>query len=251
MASSSTGADAAAAAFLKRQARSGRARLLPAVLLGLGIAACGIAQALLLALLLATLLGHGNAGWPELAAAAALALLMAALAVAQERAQLAAGEEAKSRLRAAAFARLLEAGPADHRAVGEKSALVVERIEALEGYFSRWLPAAMIAILAPLMIAAAAAVADPLSGLILLGAGLMVPVTQALTGIGAAQASRRQFAALQRLSGLFLDRMRGLPVLVLFNQQQAEASRLAAAAEELRRRTMRVLRVAFISAGAM
>jgi ATP-binding cassette subfamily C protein CydD len=45
--------------------------------------------------------------------------------------------------------------------------------------------------------------------------------------------------------------MRGLPVLVLFNQQQAEASRLAAAAEELRRRTMRVLRVAFISAGAM
>jgi ATP-binding cassette subfamily C protein CydD len=251
MASSSTGADAAAAAFLKRQARSGRARLLPAVLLGLGIAACGIAQALLLALLLATLLGHGNAGRPELAAAAALALLMAALAVAQERAQLAAGEEAKSRLRAAAFARLLEAGPADHRAVGEKSALVVERIEALEGYFSRWLPAAMIAILAPLMIAAAAAVADPLSGLILLGAGLMVPVTQALTGIGAAQASRRQFAALQRLSGLFLDRMRGLPVLVLFNQQQAEASRLAAAAEELRRRTMRVLRVAFISAGAM
>jgi ATP-binding cassette subfamily C protein CydD len=251
MASSSTGADAAAASFLKRQARSGRARLLPAVLLGLGIAACGIAQALLLALLLATLLGHGDAGWPELAAAAALALLMAALGVAQERAQLAAGEEAKSRLRATAFARLLDAGPADHRAVGEKSALVVERIEALEGYFARWLPAAMIAVIAPLMIAAAAAWADTLSGLILLGAGLMVPVAQALTGIGAAQASRRQFAALQRLSGLFLDRMRGLPVLVLFNQQQAEASRLAAAAEELRRRTMRVLRVAFISAGAM
>jgi ATP-binding cassette subfamily C protein CydD len=79
----------------------------------------------------------------------------------------------------------------------------------------------------------------------------MVPVVQALTGIGAAQASRRQFAALQRLSGRFLDRMRGLPVLVLFNQQQAEASRLGKAAEELRQRTMRVLRVAFISAGGM
>jgi ATP-binding cassette subfamily C protein CydD len=78
-----------------------------------------------------------------------------------------------------------------------------------------------------------------------------VPVVQALTGIGAAQASRRQFAALQRLSGRFLDRMRGLPVLVLFNQQQAEATRLGKAAEELRQRTMRILRVAFISAGAM
>jgi ATP-binding cassette subfamily C protein CydD len=64
-------------------------------------------------------------------------------------------------------------------------------------------------------------------------------------------ASRRQFAALQRLSGRFLDRMRGLPVLVLFNQQRAEAGRLAAAAEELRARTMRVLRLAFIATGAM
>ncbi|WP_188967387.1 thiol reductant ABC exporter subunit CydD [Neoroseomonas lacus] len=251
MATPSTGAEAAAASLLKREARSERARLIPPVLLGLGIAACGIAQAFLLARLLATLLGRGDAGWPDLAAAAALALLMAALGIAQERAQLAAGEDAKARLRAAAFARLLAIGPADDRAVGEKSALVVERIEALEGYFARWLPAAMLAILAPLMVAAAAAAADLVSGLILLGAGLLVPVVQALTGIGAAQASRRQFAALQRLSGRFLDRMRGLPVLVLFNQQQAEALRLGTAAEELRQRTMRVLRVAFISAGGM
>ena len=251
MASPSMGAEAGAASLLKREARSERARLIPPVLLGLGIAACGIAQAFLLARLLATLLGRAEAGWPDLAAAAALALLMAGLGIAQERAQLAAGEDAKARLRAAAFARLLAAGPADDRAVGEKSALVVERIEALEGYFARWLPAAMLAILAPLMVGLAAAIADPLSGVILLCAGLLVPVVQALTGIGAAQASRRQFAALQRLSGRFLDRMRGLPVLVLFNQQQAEASRLGAAAEELRLRTMRVLRVAFISAGAM
>jgi ATP-binding cassette subfamily C protein CydD len=251
MASSSSGAEAAAASLLKREARSERARLIPPVLLGLGIAACGIAQALLLARLLATLLGRADAGWAELAAAAALALLMAGLGIAQERAQIAAGEDAKARLRAAAFARLLAAGPADDRAVGEKSALVVERIEALEGYFARWLPAAILAVVAPLLIAAAAAIADPLSGLILLAGGLLVPVMQAVTGIGAAQASRRQFAALQRLSGRFLDRMRGLPVLVLFNQQQAEAERLGVAAHDLRRRTMRVLRVAFVSAGAM
>ena len=163
MASPSTGAEAGAASLLKREARSERARLIPPVLLGLGIAACGVAQAFLLARLLATLLGQGDAGWAELTAAAALALLMAALGIAQERAQLAAGEDAKARLRAAAFARLLAAGPADDRAVGEKSALVVERIEALEGYFARWLPAAMLAVLAPLMIGAVALVADPLS----------------------------------------------------------------------------------------
>lgn len=251
MASIPAGAEAGAAALLKREARSERARLTTPILLGLGIAACGVAQALLIARLLATLLGRAEAGVADLAAAAALALLMAALAMAQERAQIAVGEDAKARLRAAAFARLLAAGPQDERAVGEKSALVVERIEALEGYFARWLPAAALAVLAPLLIAGAAALADPVSGLILLGAGLLVPVAQAISGIGAGVASRRQFAALQRLSGRFLDRMRGLPVLVLLNQQQAEASRLGAAAEELRARTMRVLRLAFISTGAM
>lgn len=251
MASLPAGAEAGAAALLKREARSERARLLSPILLGLGIAACGVAQALLIARLLATLLGRADAGLGELAAAAALALLMAALAMAQERAQVVVGEDAKARLRAAAFARLLAAGPQDERAVGEKSALVVERIEALEGYFARWLPAAALAMLAPLLIAGAAALADPVSGLTLLGAGLLVPVAQAISGIGAGVASRRQFAALQRLSGRFLDRMRGLPVLVLLNQQQAEASRLGAAAEELRARTMRVLRLAFISTGAM
>jgi ATP-binding cassette subfamily C protein CydD len=251
MASHPAGAEAGAAALLAREARSERARLLTPILLGLGIAACGVAQALLIARLLATLLGRADAGLADLAAAAVLALLMAALAMAQERAQIAVGEDAKARLRAAAFARLLAAGPQDERAVGEKSALIVERIEALEGYFARWLPAAALAILAPLLIAGAAALADPVSGLILLGAGLLVPVAQAISGIGAGVASRRQFAALQHLSGRFLDRMRGLPVLVLLNQQQAEASRLGAAAEELRQRTMRVLRLAFISTGAM
>lgn len=251
MASLPPGAETGAAPLLAREARSERARLIPPILFGLGIAACGVAQALLIARLLATLLGRADAGWAELLAAGVLALAMAALGMAQERAQIATGENAKSRLRDAAFGRLLAAGPADERAVGEKSALVVERIEALEGYFARWLPAAALAVLAPLLVAGAAMLADPVSGLILLGAGLMVPVAQAISGIGAGVASRRQFAALQRLSGRFLDRMRGLPVLVLFNQQQAEAGRLAAAAEELRSRTMRVLRLAFVATGAM
>lgn len=251
MATPAAGAEAGAAALLAREARLERARLIPPVLIGLGITACGIAQAYLVARLLATLLGRADAGWHEVAAAGALALLAAGLGVAMERAQVAAGEDAKARLREAVFARLLARGPADERAVGEKSALVVERIEALEGYFARWLPAAALAILGPLLVAGAAALADPLSGLILVGMGSLVPVAQAVSGIGAGVASRRQFFALQRLSGRFLDRMRGLPVLVLFNQQDAEAKRLGAAADELRLRTMRVLRLAFIATGAM
>jgi ATP-binding cassette subfamily C protein CydD len=243
---------ARARALLSAAARESRGRLARPVLLGIASITCGIAQAWFIARLLAALLGHGEArwgeaGWPELAVAAALALLATALTVAQERAQAAAGAAARATLRDRAFAALLAAGPADERPVGERAALVVDRIEALDGYFSRWLPAAVLAAAGPLLIALAVAAVDPLSGVILLVAGALVPVSMALTGIGAAVASRRQFDALQALSGRFLDRMRGLPQLVLFRRQEAEAEALGKAATDLRRRTMKVLRVAFLS----
>jgi len=243
--------DRAAEELLRREAKAARARLALPLALGVAQVASGIAQAWLIASLIAALLGFGAAGWAELGAAAALALLSAGLGVAQERALVVAGEAAKARLRATVFERLLAEGPADQRPVGERAALIVDRIEALEGFLTRWLPAAALAIAGPLMVGAAVFAVDRTSGVILLVAGLLVPVAMALTGIGAAQASRRQFDALGRLSGRFLDRMRGLPTLVLFRRQAAEAEALSTAAAELRARTMKVLRVAFLSSAAL
>ncbi|SFK93853.1 thiol reductant ABC exporter subunit CydD [Falsiroseomonas stagni] len=243
--------EGAAGALLRREARAARSHLAVPLVLGIGQVAVGIGQAWLIALLIARLLGIGDAGWAELAAAGALALLSAAIGIAQERALIAAGEAAKTRLRNQAFARLLATGAEDQRPVGERAALVVDRIEALEGFLTRWLPAAMLAMAGPALVAAAAFSVDATSGAILLVAGLLVPVAMAVTGIGAAQASRKQFSALDRLSGRFLDRMRGLPTLVLFRQQEAEATSLRVAADELRGRTMRVLRVAFLSSASL
>lgn len=241
--------EAAARRLLAAEARAARGRLALPVALGLAGVGCGVAQAWLLARLLGALLGRGTAGWPELAAAALLALAQALLALAQERAQLAAGAAARASLRRRVFARLLDTE--DPRAVGERTALAVDRVEALDGYFARWLPAAMLAALGPAVVATAACAVDWRAGAILLGAGMLVPFAQAVTGIGAAAASRRQFESLQRLQGRFLDRMRGLPIIVLFNREAEEAAALSAAATELRERTMRVLRVAFLSSAAL
>ena len=76
-------------------------------------------------------------------------------------------------------------------------------------------------------------------------------VAMAAAGIGAAAASRSQFLALARLQARFLDRVRGIATIVLYGQADAETNSLAAAADELRRRTMRVLRVAFLSSAAL
>ena len=230
--------------------RLGRRAVLP-IALGYAVALCGLAQAWLLARLVAGLLGYPVGGWTDLAGAAAMMLAAAGLTAAQEIAQAAAGRAARAHLRSQAFDRLLALGPADGRAAGDKATLVVERIEALDGYFSKWQPAAALALLVPLTIIVLLAWVDWPSASVLLVTGMLVPVGMAVAGIGAALASKRQFEALAHLSGRFTDRVRGLPTLVLFNRAEDEAKGLAAAAEELRRRTMKVLRVAFLSSGIL
>jgi ATP-binding cassette subfamily C protein CydD len=76
-------------------------------------------------------------------------------------------------------------------------------------------------------------------------------VGQAVAGIGAAAASRGQFLAMERLQARFLDRVRGIATIVLAGRADDEASSLGKAADELRSRTMRVLRVAFLSSSAL
>jgi ATP-binding cassette subfamily C protein CydD len=231
-----------------REARALRGRALLSIALGLAQTALAIAQAFLIARLLATLLGFDAGGWSDLALAAVLALISAWLGTAQERAQVAAGEAARAKLRQAAFARLLRP---DGRQVGEKASILVDRIEALDGFFARWIPAVVLAVLSPALIILCAAMADWVSALVLLVMGLLVPVAMALTGIGAALESRKQMEVLGRLSGRFVDRLRGLATLVQFNRAGDEARALGTAAEEFRARTMKVLRVAFLSTAAL
>ncbi|WP_206931178.1 thiol reductant ABC exporter subunit CydD [Roseococcus thiosulfatophilus] len=237
----------AASAWLMRQARAQRGRVALPVALGLASTLCSVGLAFLIARVLATLLGFAAGGWEDLGVAALLVLAMAGLGMAQEAAQNRAGEAARASLRTALFARLLELGPDDKRGVGEKATLLVDRVEALDGFFARWLPAVALAILAPATIILVAAWADWVTALVLLVMGLLVPVGMAVTGIGAARESRRQMDVLGRLSGRFVDRLRGLSTLVQFNRAEDEARHLGQVAEEFRTRTMRVLRVAFLS----
>lgn len=155
----------------------------------------------------------------------------------------------RRRLRSDALGRMLAAGPAllRRKHSGDLAATVVDRVEALDGMFAHWLPASIMAIAAPALVIAFLLPFDPHAAAILLGAGLLVPLGMAFAGIGAAAASRRQFVALARLQARFLDRVRGIATIVLCGRADDEALALGQAADELRVRTMRVLRVAFLS----
>ncbi|GAC1342285.1 MAG: thiol reductant ABC exporter subunit CydD [Acetobacteraceae bacterium] len=236
--------------WLRQQARP--ARRSHARIIGLGLlgTACAIGQAWLAAGLLAPVLG-GAASDIELLAAgfAALALVRAGLAYVVDRLGFEAGAAARRRLRSSLFVALFARGPvaADATPPGAMGTLAIDQIEGLDPYFARWLPAAALAMAGPALIAAAVLAIDPTAALVLAVAGLLVPLGMGAAGLGAAAAMRGQFVAMARLQSRFLDRIGGIATIVLAGQAEAEAGRLRAAAEELTRRTMRVLRVAFIS----
>ncbi len=244
----------AARAWTRQQTRLGRRRAAPVVLFSLAALLAAALQAGCAAwVLAAALVPHGGSALPGLAGFACLIIARAALLHGAETAAARAGAQGRAVLRANTFARLLEAGPALLRRLhsADLAASVVDRIEALDGLFARWVPAAVLAVLGPALICAVALAVDPFAALVLLLTGLLVPVGQAVAGIGAATASRNQFLAMARLQTRFLDRVRGIATIVLAGRAEDEARALAHAADDLRRRTMRVLRVAFLSSAAL
>lgn len=128
---------------------------------------------------------------------------------------------------------------------------VVEGVGALDGYMSRFTPLKMAAGLSPLLIIAVAAVASPFSAGILLFTLLPFIFGMILAGTAAAAESRRQFQALERLSGLFVDRVRALPAVLAFDARARTTAEIARASDELERRTNRVMRIAFLSSGVL
>lgn len=158
---------------------------------------------------------------------------------------------AKASLRQRIAAAALNRPAGSTRTSGELVQAVVDEVNAIDGHVARFLPARHAAMLAPLIIVAATALASPVSAAILLATLLPLVLALALAGGAAADQSRRQFVALARLSGLFADRVRALPVILAFAAVDTEAKRLGATSREVAERTMRVLRVAFLSSGSL
>lgn len=127
----------------------------------------------------------------------------------------------------------------------------LEGVEALDGYYARFATARSAAVVVPLIAIAVVAVASPVTAGVLLFTLMTFAAGMALAGMAAADESRRQFAALERLSGLFLDRVRTLPAILAFQAEDRTARTVAEASEELGRRTGRVLRIAFLSSGVL
>lgn len=157
----------------------------------------------------------------------------------------------KQSWRARAFGAVLRAPAGSRAMLGEQTADATDRIEDLDGYHVRFRPLRLAAVATPLMVAAAAALASWVAATILLLTLAPFAIGMALAGTAAARAAARQLNALSKLSGLFIDRVRALPIILGFGAQDRIVRQLSDATQDVARRSMAVLRVAFLSSAVM
>lgn len=120
-------------------------------------------------------------------------------------------------------------------------------LDALDDYFGRYLPQLVLSVVAAPVLIVAVWIADPLSGLVLVIVLPLIPVFMALIGMATEVVQRRQWESLASLSRGFLEVVGGLSTLVVFGRAERQSARIRAVTEEYRARTMKVLRVTFLS----
>ncbi|MCW5853394.1 MAG: thiol reductant ABC exporter subunit CydD, partial [Anaerolineae bacterium] len=161
--------------------------------------------------------------------------------------------QVKTTLRALLFEHLLALGPryVQGQRTGELTTTVVEGVEALDPYFSQYLPQLALAALVPLTVLAAVFPRDPLSAVVLLVTAPLIPLFMILIGKATDALAKRQYDLLSHLSAHFLDVLQGLTTLKQLGQAKRQARVIERTSERYREATLAVLRVAFLSALAL
>jgi ATP-binding cassette, subfamily C, bacterial CydCD len=254
-------------------------------LLGLVTAALAIVQAWLLAGVVAEVF-IDKATLPEAALVGLAVVTVARAATAWATHALAqrAGTLAKAQLRGALLARVVALGPGWRRSgsstgtgfapgtgrdtatpgagrdtaapgAGRDTAaltqLATTGLDGLDGYFTSYLPALLLAAFVPLAVLAVITAADPLSGITVAVTLPLVPLFGAFIGLATSSHARSRWRALATLAHHFHDVVAGLPTLRAFGRADAQRTQIQKVTADYRRATMGTLRLAFASSLAL
>jgi ATP-binding cassette subfamily C protein CydCD len=241
---------------LLRYARATRLFMVAVVGLGAVGAALVIAQAMLIAEVVVDAFQHGKSvselGTPLLlltAVASGRALVSWLTELAAHR----ASASVKSELRRRLLERSVELGPGwlSGQRTGSLVALATRGVDALDDYFSRYLPQLGLAVVVPVAVLARIVTEDWVSAAIIVGTLPLIPLFMVMIGWATQSRMDRQWQLLSRLSGHFLDVVAGLPTLKVFGRAKAQAESIRRITGEYRQATMRTLRIAFVSSFAL
>ncbi|MFG3106504.1 thiol reductant ABC exporter subunit CydD [Streptomyces tendae] len=241
---------------LLRYARATRFFLAAVVALGALGAGLLVAQAMLIAEVVVGAFQHGT----PVAGLRTPLLLLVAVACGRalvgwltELAAHRASAAVKSELRGRLLERATALGPGwlGGQRTGSLVALATRGVDALDDYFSRYLPQLGLAVVVPVAVLARIVTEDWVSAAIIVGTLPLIPIFMMLIGWATQSRMDRQWRLLSRLSGHFLDVVAGLPTLKVFGRAKAQAESIKRITGEYRRATLRTLRIAFLSSFAL
>jgi len=225
-----------------------------------GTAVLGVLAALLV-ITQAGLLAHGISAafldgadltelQPTLSALAAVVAARVALVWVQESAAHRASASVKSSLREQVVQRAVRLGPGwlSGQRTGELTTLATRGVDALDGYFSKYLPQLVLAVIIPVAVLARIVTEDWVATVTIALTLPLIPVFMVLVGKATQARTERQWQSLTRLGHHFLDVVSGLPTLKVFGRAKAQVRSIRSVTDDYRRTSMSTLRVAFLSA---
>ena len=237
---------------LLRYAHAARGYLTLAVVIGVVTAVVVVAQAWLIAELVDAgfIQGDGVAQLRRpLVGLGVVLVLRAGLLWITETTAHRSSAQAKSELRMRMLRGVIDRGAAVEASpsTGDLTALATRGVDALDGYFARYLPQLVLCVVVPLTVLLALLWSNLVAALIVAVTIPLIPLFMVVIGKGTQAGTSRQLRTLQRLSGKFLDVVAGLPTLKIFGRARDQAQAIRAVADEYRRTTMSTLRLAFMS----
>lgn len=153
-------------------------------------------------------------------------------------------------LRVSLYQRIIDKGPMflNQESTGELVNTAIEGVEALDKYFSQYIPQIVLAGIIPLIYLIFIVPVDWVSGLVMLLTAPLIPIFMALIGNKAQDLTRRQWISLSRMSAYFLDVLQGLPTLKSLGRSREQVGIIFRVSQQYTQTTMSVLRIAFLSA---
>ncbi len=156
----------------------------------------------------------------------------------------------KTDLRLRLAEKILQLGPIHLKSErsGELSNTLLAGVDALDAYFGQYIPQLFLSALVPLLILIFVFPNDLLTGFVFLLTAPVIPAFMILIGNVTQTLTKKQWQTLSRLSAHFLDVLQGLTTLKIFGRSRDQIETIYTISHDFRRRTMNVLRVAFLSA---
>lgn len=242
--------------WLKQQSKQAKNWLILAITFGFVSSLLLLAQAALLASILHQLIIEHTDKYeliPSFLGLSGIIAIRALCSWGREIAGYRCGQQVRIHIRQTILEKLESLGPAyiKQKPAGSWATLLLEQVDDMQDFFARYLPQMSLSVFVPFVILVVVFPINWVAGFIFLLTAPLIPLFMALVGLKAADANRKNFKALQRLSGHFYDRLQAMTTIRLFDRTRAETEIMAGASEVFRTRTMDVLRIAFLSSAVL